>query len=66
MKTLIYGGGKKYGADLKIDKIKKALRDFANQVEMERIGGANNMKKESSEIGKLKNSVGLCPFAIGG
>ena len=43
---------KKSGADLEIDKIKKAISDIAKKVKMGRIGKKSNIQKEIS--GKLK------------
>ena len=45
-KTLIYGEARKSETDLEIDKVKKALIDFAKQAKKKHQGKRNNIKRE--------------------
>ena len=47
--TSIYGKEKISGTDSEIDKIKKALNDYAKQVKMGRTGKRSNIKTERKE-----------------
>ena len=65
-KTLIYGKQRKSGTDLRIEKIKKALCDFANQVRSAQQWAGRYKERNSRKIGEIENSRKQSPLTTGG